>query len=115
MKSLMAMILLSSTVAMAVPRGVYLASPEKVEVVGEKMVLTFKLPCQNEAPNEWAGSLVAVSDDEGDLAIGVGVALAKKSCVSGPAKEFKFQYDLKELGISSKDIKSGTVIEPITL
>lgn len=106
-----------SSVGFAVPRGIYLASPKKIEVVGEKLKLTFDLACRDEQPpDEFTGQLVAVSDDEGDRVVGVGVVLSKSRCKAGPVKEFTFEYYLKETGVSSEDLQNeGVTLEPIDI
>ena len=109
-------ILTTSLTAFAVPRGMYLASPKKIEVVGGKVKLTLSLNCKNESPDEWAGSLVAVSDDEGDMAVGLGVVLAKSSCeASAKARDYVLTFDLKQTGLSAADLKGGASLEPMEL
>lgn len=116
MKKLMSLAaLLVSVQAFAVPRDLYLASPKKIEVVGSKVKLTFDLKCSNESPDEWAGNLVAVSDDEGDMVMGLGVVLSESSCVEGPVKEFVFTYSLKKAGLTAEDLENGASFEPISL
>lgn len=104
-----------SQAAFAVPRNMYLASPTKIEVVKKQVKLTFELPCTNEYPNEWAGNLISVSDDEGDLVQGLGVVLSKESCEPGPLKNYVFTYSLKEAGLSLEDLKAGASFAPIDL
>ena len=103
------------SIASAVPQSMYLASPKKIEVLGKKVALTFALPCSNDAPDEWAGNLIAVSDDDGDMVVGLGVALSKDSCKAGPIKEFTFKYQLSKTGLTKSDLKSGASFEPIDL
>lgn len=104
-----------SVSALAVPRGVYLASPKAISVSGGQVNLSFELPCKNTYPDEWAGNLVAVSDDEGDMTIGLGVVLSKDSCAAGPIKTFIFTYDLEQTGASQVDLKNGVTFVPIDL
>lgn len=99
--------------ALAVPRGLYIAAPHKIKVVGNKVQLTLKLACKNEYPDEWAGNLVAVSDDEGDMAIALGVVLSQDSCDAGPKKNFVFEYDLKQTGVTASDLANGVTLEPV--
>lgn len=97
-----------SAIAGAVPRGVYLASPEKITVKGNTIELLVRLACKNEFPDEWAGQLVIVSDDEGDRAYGVGVILSESSCERGPKKLFSMKYDLLKQGLIPSDLLDTT-------
>jgi hypothetical protein len=108
-------VLFVSATAFAVPAGLYLAAPKKIEISGNSVNLFFDLACSNSAPEEWAGNLVAVSDDEGDLVVGLGVVLAKSSCKAGPQKEFVFEFALKETGLTPSDLKNGATFEPVNL
>jgi hypothetical protein len=103
--------------AFAVPRGLYLASPKAIVVDGpaNSVKLYFDLACKNEFPDEWAGNLVAVSDDEGDMSVALGVVLAKSSCDAGPKKQFIFTYPLKATGVTLDDIKHDVTFEPVDL
>lgn len=101
--------------AIAVPKNLYLVSPKSITVSGNKLELAFELSCKNEHPNEWAGNLVAVSDDEGDMTVAVGVVLSKDSCKVGPKKTFVFVYDLKEANLSTEDLKNGVNFAPIDI
>jgi hypothetical protein len=110
----------SSTNALAVPGRLYVASPKKIEVVGGKVRLHYRLPCRNDHPDEWAGTLVAVWDDEGDQMIALGTVLAQSSCDPGPLKSFVFDYPvakvISESGmdgyITPENIESG-MFEPV--
>ena len=117
MKNLIAFagVLMLSLSVFAVPRGLYLASPRAVVVDRNNVKLYFDLPCKNEFPDEWAGNIVAVSDDEGDRSIALGVVLAKSSCDVGPYKQFVFTYSLREVGITTDDIKHDVTLQPIDL
>ena len=108
-------VLMLSLSVFAVPRGLYLASPKATIVDGSKVKLYFDLACKNASPDEFAGNLVAVSDDEGDMAVGLGVVLAKSSCVAGPKRQFIFTYDLKDAGLTIDDIKHDVTVQPIDL
>lgn len=106
---------LMSVSAFAVPRGLYLASPKTIVVDRSNVKLYFELKCKNEYPDEWAGNLVAVSDDEGDMSIALGVVLARSSCDPGPAKEFVFTYALREAKVTLDDIKHDVQLVPIDI
>jgi hypothetical protein len=107
-------VLFCSNLAHAVPRGVYIAAPQGIRVTGQNQVtLSFRLPCSNSSPDEWAGNLVAVSDDEGDMVVGLGVVLARSSCTPGPYREFRFTYPLSETGLSLTDLRNGASLRPI--
>ncbi len=113
--TLIGLILSFCTVAYAVPRNMYLASPKKIQVIGKQVFLTFDLECSNEFPDEWAGNLIAVSDDEGDMSIALGIALSKESCQAGPAKEFTYKYSLSKTGMRQSDLKNGATFEPLNI
>lgn len=117
MKKLLSVLLSFVTLnaAYAVPTQIYLAAPNKIEVVGERLKLTFKLPCKNEYPDEWAGQLVSASDDEGDMVISLGVTLSKDSCKKGPLKEFVFEYRVSQIGIQASELENGITLEPMDL
>jgi hypothetical protein len=104
-------------IASAVPHEMYLASPKKIKVVGEIVKLTFELPCSNKNPDEWAGNLIAVSNDSGDRAMALGVVLSKDSCEAGPVKNFTFTYPLAKTGLTAEDLteESGGSFEPIDI
>ena len=103
------------SLASAVPRNMYLASPKKIEVSGNQVALTFDLGCSNDAPDEWAGNLIAVSDDEGDMVVALGIALSKDSCKAGPVKKFTFKYPLSQTGLKKSDLQNGASFEPLDL
>ncbi|MES2802738.1 MAG: hypothetical protein V4654_09625 [Bdellovibrionota bacterium] len=117
MKKLLSVLLsfVTLNVAYAVPTQIYLAAPNKIEVIGERLKLTFKLPCKNKYPDEWAGQLVSASDDEGDMVISLGVTLSKGSCQKGPRKKFVFEYRLSEIGIQASELENGITFEPMDL
>lgn len=117
MKKIIMIILLSSlsSVTLAVPRNLFLASPKKITVVGKSVKLTFELPCKNEYPDEFTGNLVAVSDDEGDMSMALGVVLSHDRCEAGPMKDFALEYTLEATGLSSKDLENGATFEPIDI
>lgn len=115
MKKFILLSLFLSSTAMAVPRGIYLAAPKKIEVVGEKLRLMFYLNCANENPDEWTGQLIAVSDDEGDYVVGLGVALSKDMCLPGPKKKFVFEYTLAQAGLTKAALTDGTTFEPLNI
>jgi len=115
-KILLAIIILAfSSISLAVPRGVYLAAPKKIEVIGTKVKLLFNLSCKNKNPDEWAGNLISLYDDEGDMAVGLGVVFSKSSCDPGPLREYSFEYNLKEIGFTANDIANGTTLIPLNL
>lgn len=114
MKTLLSFVIMATALnAVAVPRSPYIVSPSKIEVSGEKLLLTLDLKCKNESPNEWAGNLIALSDDSGDLVMGLAVVLAKSDCGPGPQKKFVLTYSLKDAGLSALDLKNGVTLEPL--
>jgi hypothetical protein len=102
-------LLMTSNLVFAVPRGNYLASPKKIEVRGDSVRLSFDLPCSNGHPEENAGNLIVLSDDEGDFAKALGVVLAKSSCEEGPLKTFVLKYPLRRTGLTQAALAQGEV------
>src|SRR4051812_21812983 len=100
-------ILVTGMRASAVPRGVYVASPKKIVVAGNRLGLIFDLHCKNTHPEDFAGQPIALSDDEGDQVIGVGLLLAKSKCEPGPAKEFTFDFPVSKFGFKMSDLLEG--------
>lgn len=94
-KMILVTMMMMSVTASAVPRGLFLATPELIQVKGDKLTLTMNLPCQNENPDEWTGNLIHVWDDEGDAAIAFAVVLSTDECKFGPKRIFKFSYNIE--------------------
>ncbi len=95
--------------ANAVPRGIYLASPKKIQATPDNKVnLYLDLNCKNEFPDEWAGQLISTADDEGDMAFALAIVLSESSCDKGPKKQYTFTYELSQV---SKNLTYKDIIE----
>lgn len=115
MKNIFVLTIFLASNAWAVPHNVYLASPKRIEVIGNKVALSFDLKCKNEDPDNWAGHLINVFDDSGDLEVGLAIVLSKDVCKPGPLKEFTFRYPLTRTGVTAEDLNRGVTLVPMHL
>lgn len=89
--------------AHAVPRGMKLAAPTKIEKVGKELKLTFLLKCESDLALEWS-SVVMVSNDEGDQAAAVGLVYSTDECEEGDKRtKHLLTVDPSHYGYSVED------------
>jgi hypothetical protein len=108
-------VLCLNQLALAVPRSMTLASPQKIEILNkEKLIrLTFELKCQSEYALDWS-RVVMTNDDEGDQAVAIGLVHSWDNCKENdPMTKHELLVDPTEHGYSINNVPGG--FQPMNL
>ena len=103
------LLLMITTFTYAVPRSMKLAAPSNIEVIGKELRLTFTLNCTSDWALDWS-RMVLTSDDEGDMAVAVGMVYSNQDCTSGDQlRDYHLTIDPLHYGYSMSEVEGGFI------